>query len=418
VVSRTGGIDGGRVTLRVGPGPFKRTWVAEHRDYEEGRRFRDVQVRGPFAHWTHTHLFEPGPAGSSWLEDRIEYELPAGLGVGGSWVAALLEEMFTYRHRTTEADLRAHAECRGRKAMKVAVTGASGLVGGALLPYLTTGGHEVVRLVRREPMGNGEVQWDPAAGKLDTASLAGVEAVVHLSGESVADGRWTEARKARLRESRLLPTRLLAESLARMDRPPKVLVSASAIGYYGDRGSEALSESSPAGTGFLADLCGAWEAATEPARRAGIRVVNLRIGIVLSPAGGALGKMLLPFKLGAGGRIGDGRQLMSWIGLDDLLDVIHHALIDGRLSGPVNAVSPEPVTNAELTKVLGRVLGRPTVAPLPAFAARLALGEMADALLLSSAGVQPERLLAAGHTFRHADLEAALRHLLGRATAA
>ncbi len=302
--------------------------------------------------------------------------------------------------------------------MKVAVTGASGLIGGALVPFLSTGGHEVVRLVRSPPKTGDEVGWDPDAGRLDAAALRGVSAVVHLAGESIADGRWTPARKARLRSSRLGSTRLLAETLAGMDRPPRVLVCASAIGFYGDRGSEVLSEASMPGQGFLADLCQEWEEAAEPARRQGIRVVHLRIGIVLSPAGGALGKMLLPFRLGAGGRIGDGRQIMSWISLDDLLDVIHRALVDDRLRGPVNAVSPRPATNAEFTGVLGQVLRRPTVAPLPALAARLAFGEMADALLLSSARVHPHRLQAVGHTFRHSDLEAALRHLLGRATAA
>jgi uncharacterized protein len=416
VVSRTGGIDGGRVTLRVGPGPFKRTWVAEHRDYEEDRLFRDVQIRGPFSHWTHTHLFGPATSATSFIEDRIEYELPGRVPVGGAWVAAMLDEMFTYRHRTTEGDLRAHAECRDGKAMKVAVTGASGLVGGALVPFLTTGGHDVVRLVRAEPLGVGEVQWNPAAGRLDAARLGGVDAVVHLAGASIADGRWTAARKARIVQSRVGPTRLLARTLAGMDRPPRVLVCASAIGYYGNRGSETLDETSAPGEGFLADVCQEWEAAAQPARDRGIRVVHLRIGIVLSPSGGALGKMLLPFKLGMGGRIGDGRQFMSWISLDDLLDVIHRAMTDRRLSGPVNAVSPQPVTNAEFTAALGRTLGRPTFAPFPALAARLALGEMADALLLSSARVHPARLIEADHAFRHPEIEAALRHLLGRAT--
>jgi uncharacterized protein (TIGR01777 family) len=418
VLSRTGGLDGGRLVLRVGPGPLKLTWIAQHQDYVEGRLFRDVQVKGPFSQWTHTHSFEAGPSGSSWLEDRVDYDLPLRSPVGGSWVAGMLEEMFTYRHRTTEADLRAHAECRGGSAMKVVLTGSSGLIGGALVPFLTTGGHEVVRLVRSAPKGPHEASWDPSSGRLDPSALAGAEGVVHLAGESIADGRWSAARKARLRTSRLGSTRLLAETLAAMDRRPRVLVCASAIGYYGDRADALLTEASPPGEGFLAELCQEWEEAAEPARRAGIRVVHLRIGIVLSPSGGALGKMLLPFKLGAGGRIGEGRQYMSFIGLDDLLDVIHRALTDARLSGPVNAVSPQPVTNREFTRVLGRVLGRPTLAPVPALAVRLAFGEMADELLLSSTRVAPARLLAVGHAFRHPDLEGALRHLLGRATAA
>ena len=335
--------------------------------------------------------------------------------MGGRAVRALLERMFGYRHRVTAADLAAHAGCRGDKAMKVAITGSSGLVGGALAPFLTTGGHEVVRLVRRPPRANDEVRWDPEAGVVDAAALEGVDAVVHLAGENIAGGRWTEARKARLRSSRVGPTRLLAETLAGLKRKPQVLVSASAIGYYGSRGDAWVIETDAAADDFLGRLSGEWEGAAEAARRAGIRVVHPRIGIVLSPAGGALGKMLLPFKAGLGGVLGPGTQYMSWIALDDLLGVIHHLLDRQDIEGPVNAVAPEPVTNAVFTKTLGRVLGRPTVAPAPAFALRLAFGEMADAALLGSTRVKAERLLATGYRFRFPDLEGALRHLLGRA---
>jgi uncharacterized protein (TIGR01777 family) len=242
-----------------------------------------------------------------------------------------------------------------------------------------------------------------------------MEAVVHLAGENIASGRWTAARKARIRSSRVMGTRTLCETLARLSQPPKVLVSASAIGYYGDRGAEPLWENSAFGTGFLAEVCRAWEEATQPAVQKGIRVVLLRIGIVLSPAGGALAKMLIPFQLGLGGVIGSGNQYMSWIALDDVAGVIAHALVTDTLQGPVNAVAPYPVTNREFTKTLGRVLRRPTVFPLPGFAARLAFGEMADALLLASTRVEPKRLLATQYVFRYPELEDALRHLLGKA---
>ncbi|MBI3300786.1 MAG: TIGR01777 family protein [Deltaproteobacteria bacterium] len=300
--------------------------------------------------------------------------------------------------------------------MKILVTGASGLVGSALVPFLTTGGHAVTRLVRSQPRtGAAEVRWDPEAGILDTASLAGVDAVVHLAGENIAAGRWTAERKARIRDSRVKGTKTLCETLARLAQPPTVLVSASATGYYGDRGEELLREESASGSGFLAEVCRAWEAATEPAVQKGIRVVLLRIGIVLSPAGGALAKMLLPFKMGVGGVIGSGEQYMSWIGLDDVVGAIHHALMADTLRGPVNAVAPDAVTNREFTKTLGWVLGRPTVFPLPVFAARLAFGEIADELLLASTRVEPARLAATEYQFRHPDLEGALRYLLGRA---
>jgi len=297
--------------------------------------------------------------------------------------------------------------------MHIAVTGASGLVGSALVPFLTTGGHRVTRLVRKSP-GTNEVGWDLAEGIRELSRLEGVDAVVHLAGESIAAGRWTEARKAEIRRSRVQGTRRLCESLARLGRPPKALVTASAVGFYGDRGDETLTEGSAPGGDFLARLCQEWEAATEPASRAGIRVVHLRFGMILSPAGGALKKMLLPFKLGAGGRIGSGAQYMSWITIDDAIGAIQHAITAEPLRGPVNAAAPAPVTNAEFTRILARVLLRPAVAPMPAFVARLAFGELADALLLSSQRVMPTRLQAAGYRFRFPDLEAALRHLLGR----
>jgi uncharacterized protein len=301
--------------------------------------------------------------------------------------------------------------------MKVLVTGASGLVGSALVPYLTTGGHRITCLVRSQPRpGAAEMRWDPASGVEDSGGLEGMEAVVHLAGENIAGGRWTAARKARIRSSRVMGTRTLCETLTRLSQPPKVLVSASAIGYYGDRGAEPLWENSAFGTGFLAEVCRAWEEATQPAVQKGIRVVLLRIGIVLSPAGGALAKMLIPFKLGLGGVIGSGNQYMSWIALDDVVSVIAHALVTDTLQGPVNAVAPYPVTNREFTKTLGRVLKRPTMFPLPGFGARLAFGEMADALLLASTRVEPKRLLATQYVFRYPELEGALRHLLGKAS--
>jgi hypothetical protein len=301
------------------------------------------------------------------------------------------------------------------KAMTIAVSGASGLVGTALIPLLTTGGHKVRRLVRSEPNRmDGEIGWDPAAGRLEPSDLEGIDAVIHLGGESIASGRWTEKKQKRIRDSRVESTRLLSETLARMERPPKTLLCASAVGYYGDRGDETLNEEAAPGRGFLADVCQEWEQAAQPAREAGIRVANLRFGVVLSPGGGALRQMLPLFRRGLGGRLGSGDQYLSWIGIDDAIGAVFHTLAKVDLSGPINVTAPEPVTNRQFTAVLSKVLRRPAVLPAPSAALRLVMGAMADELLLASARVVPERLLNSGYEFRNKDLESVLRHLLGK----
>jgi hypothetical protein len=417
VVERHGGIeDGARLVLRLGPAGLGPRWVAEHRDYIEGEQFRDVQTAGPFAHWVHTHRVEPDGPDACWLEDRIEYALPFGaLGtlVGGGFTRRKLARMFRYRHALTAADIAAHRRVQGVGAMKILVTGANGLIGGTLVPFLTTGGHEVVRLTRG-PTRAGAASWDPERGTIDREALEGLDAVVHLAGENISTGRWTAEKKARIRDSRVEGTRLLCEALAGLRRRPTVLVAASAIGFYGHRGRDVVDEDSAPGGGFLADVCREWEAATVSAAAAGVRVVNLRIGVVLSATGGALASLLTPFKLGVGGPVGSGRQYMSWIAIDDVADAILFALTTPSLAGPVNAVAPTPVTNAEFVRTLGAVLSRPAILPLPAFAVRLLFGEMGEELLLSSTRVEPHRLQAAGFTFRFPTLEPALRHLLGR----
>lgn len=294
--------------------------------------------------------------------------------------------------------------------LRVAVAGSSGLLGTELSRRLETEGHAVLRLVRRPPRGEGEARWDPEAGRVDAAALEGLDAVVNLAGENVAK-RWTEERKRRIRASRVDASRLLAEALAGLARKPRVLVNASAVGFYGSRGDERLDEMSSPGHDFLAGVVRDWEAATRPAADAGIRVVLPRFGVVLTARGGALAKMLTPFRLGAGGTLGGGRQWMSWISLDDAVDVILRALRDERMAGPVNAVAGA-VTNEELTRTLGRVLRRPALVPVPAFALRLMFGEMADGTVLVSQRVEHRRLTQIGHSFRHPELEAALRAAL------
>ncbi|MET0622558.1 MAG: TIGR01777 family oxidoreductase [Pyrinomonadaceae bacterium] len=303
--------------------------------------------------------------------------------------------------------------------MKVIVTGSTGLVGRALVRSLLADGHEVTRLVRggsqsfRAP-GTAAVHWNPERGEIDAGELEGHDAAVHLAGENVGEGRWDDEKKRRIIESRKKGTSLLASALAGLSAKPRVLVSASATGYYGDRGDEILREESASGSDFLSEVCREWEKATLQASQAGVRVVHLRIGVVLDGEGGALQKMLTPFKLGLGGKIGSGSQYMNWITLEDLIAVIRRAIEDESLRGPVNAVAPQQVTNAEFTKALGHALGRPTVFAVPAFAARLAFGEVADALLMASTRVEPARLKEAGFQFKHPEIEGALRSVLGK----
>lgn len=297
--------------------------------------------------------------------------------------------------------------------MKVLVTGSSGFVGSALVPALSEAGHSVRRLVRdRDQVRPGAFFWDPTRNQLDSAALTDLDAVVHLAGDNIAVGRWTQARKRALRESRVVGTKLLANAIAGCAKPPGVFVSASAIGFYGDRGSEWLDEESSPGTGFLPTVCAEWEAASDPVATARIRRVILRFGIILAPCGGALAKMLTPFRLGLGGVIGSGNQFMSWITLEDVVGVIRHVTDRPSLQGVVNAVSPQPVTNREFTQRLASAVHRPAFLPLPAFAARLAFGEMADAALLASARVKPGRLLQSGYPFRHSQLEPSLAEML------
>ncbi|MCV7303298.1 TIGR01777 family protein [Mycobacterium barrassiae] len=409
VLAEADSLADGRALLGL-PGGLR--WVAQHdaTRFDPPHRFVDVlSSEGPrswppriVGRWTHVHEFEEVPSGTR-VYDRVEAPVPA----------AALRPMFAYRHRQLADDLAAHRDAReaGLRPLVVAVTGATGLVGTALSAFLTTGGHRVIRLVRHAPRSPDERRWDPDRPHADL--LSGVDAVVHLAGASIA-GRFTTAHKAAIRDSRIEPTRRLAEvAAAGSFKGP--FVCASAIGVYGfDRGDAVLCEESVRGDGFLADVVADWEAATAPAADAGLRVVNVRTGIVQSARGGTL-RLLRPlFTAGLGGRVGTGRQWLSWIALDDLLDVYYRALYDARLSGPVNAVAPTPVRNADYTKALARVLHRPAVLPVPPLGPRILLGEQGSRELAeANQRVTPTKLEIVGHRFRHPDIDGALAHELG-----
>jgi uncharacterized protein (TIGR01777 family) len=298
--------------------------------------------------------------------------------------------------------------------MKILISGSHGLVGTALMKSLEPEGHEVFRLVRYAPSSDAEIEWSPDRYSIALARIEGFDAVVNLAGESIAEGRWTEDKKQRIRESRVKGTKLLGDALANLTNPPKTFICASAIGYYGNRGDEILTETSAPGDDFLAEVCVEWEKATALATEKGIRVLNTRFGVILDAHGGALAKMLPPFRAGLGGKIGSGKQWMSWIALDDVVGALKFALTNEALGGPVNFVTPNPVTNAEFTNTLGKVLSRPTLFPIPAFGVRLLFGEMGEALLLAGQRVAPKRLMTEGYQFQYSQLDAALRHVLAK----
>ena len=419
VLERSGGIrDGGEVRLRIKRGPTSFDWHLRHRDYEYARRFRDEQVSGPLKSWVHTHGFSTREGGGTLVTDDVELEPPlgpAGAALGPVFLKTELARLFRFRYRRLFTDLARHAAHASRPRLTVAITGSTGLIGESLTHFLTTGGHRVIRLVRdSRRVGGNRVFWNPAVGEIDAEPLREADAVVHLAGTSIASGRWTDARKKSILESRVKGTELISRTLAELRDGPRVLISASAVGYYGDRGSETLDEGASPGKGFLAGVCRAWEAATRPAERAGIRVVHLRGGVVLTPAGGAIGQMLLPFKMGVGGRIGSGKQYMSWIDHDDHVALIHHALHTESLRGPVNATAPHPVTNATFTDALGRAVGRPTVIPVPALALKAVFGELGTEALLWGQRVLPRKALDSGFHFFYEGVEDSLRFELGR----
>lgn len=460
IIRKEGSIrDGDRLIFAVRKGPFWLPWEAAHKNYvpvlgpSDVGQFEDVQVRGPFAYWSHIHSCRPfprptgsgpgdqaplgeppqvkaaGPApvdnnisGQSLLHDQVEYSLPLGLlgrAAGGAFVRKVIERMFTFRHERTLRDVRRHALAQTSLVMsglpplmRVGMSGSGGAIGSQLLHFLTTGGHRVDRLVRRKADATkGEIFWQPGAGsrggQIDDAALEGCDAIIHLAGEGVASGRWTPAKMAAIRDSRVEGTKLIARAAASLRNRPRVLVVASGIHYYGDRGDQELTEEAGVGSGFLAEVSREWEAAVKPAEEAGIRVVILRIGLVLSPRGGLLAR-LLPFaRAGLMPVLGSGTQWWSWIGQDDLMGVILHALSTESVRGPLNAVAPQPVTMREFADRLARTVKRPLGLRVPGWLLRAGAGEMADVALTSTRAV-PDLLRRAGFKFMTPSLSAAL----------
>lgn len=412
VQSEAASLASGRAVLGL-PGGLR--WIAEHdpAGYDPPHRFADVLARdglrslplSALLSWRHTHRFEEAGDGGTQVTDRVDTPIPA----------ALLRQTFAYRHRQLDADLRAHRRTaeQGVRPHTVAISGSSGMIGAALAAFLSTGGHRVIRLVRHAPNGPDERRWDP----LDPAAdlLTGVDAVVHLAGSPIA-GWFSERHRRAVRDSRVEPTRLLAKVAAGTADGPHTLITASAVGYYGyGRGDDVLDEGQVRGDGFLADVVADWEAASTVAEEAGLRVVRVRTGIVQSPAGGMLRVLYPIFGAGLGGRLGGGREWMSWIDLDDLVDIYHRAIVDPRLSGAINAVAPEPVRNVDYTRTLGRALSRPAIVPIPGFAPAVLLGgQGAREMALADQRVVPAKLDGLGHAFRYAELENSLRHQLGR----
>ena len=417
LISRNGqGIDKGvQVTFRMKVFGIPRIWEAEHFDFQENRLFRDRQTRGPFAKWEHHHLFHSTGPATCLMEDRVVYRLPLSplsLPFAGH-AQKELERIFRYRHDVLKYDM-AHWVGKVRK-QRILISGASGTIGKALVPFLRTCGHDVIRLVRDpEDTAEDALYWDPYANDLDMAAAGPVDAVISLNGVDISRGKWTEAQKKKIIDSRVIPTRVLVEKMRAMPNPPSVFISSSAIGLYGDAGDRTLTEDDPMGECFISTVCNRWEAASLGADRGGIRTVQLRIGVVLTPAGGALERMKLAFTMGCGTRVSHGRQYMSWISMDDALTGILHILENRDIHGPVNLTAPNPVTNAEFTRTLGRVLNRPAPFVMPRAVALCLWADMGKETLLASARVLPERLLATGFSFAHPTLEPALRHVLGR----
>jgi uncharacterized protein (TIGR01777 family) len=415
--------NGDETVFKVSLGPIKKKWVAKHHSVIPGEQFADRMMRGPFGAWNHVHRFESVSDNVTTIYDDVEYKLPVHFLTGwsaGITVLPRMRQMFKYRSTRVTNDIKQIQATSELPRQRVLVSGSTGMIGLQLCAFLETAGHEVHRLMRVEtklpPDVNSEkvIRWNDRTGEVIEGDMNGFDAVIHLAGAGIGDKRWSKKRKQFIRDSRVIPTENLSKVLANLDNPPKSLLCGSAIGFYGNRGTEDLDESSTAGDDYLADVCGQWETASNEAKTAGIRVSHLRSGIVVSPLGGALSKLLLPAKMGAGGPVGGGRQMQSWISLDDEVYAIHHLMMNESSEGAYNLTAPNPVSQKQFARVLGRVLRRPGFMPLPGFMIRIMFGEMGQKLVLEGQNALPKRLQESGFEFTYSDLEACLRNCLGR----
>lgn len=415
--------DGEQTRFRIRLGPLRPMWIAQHHGVVSGEVFNDVMVKGPFGRWDHEHRFLALDDVRSELKDTVQWKLPfhpLTFWTSPITVQPRLRQMFAHRTRRVRSDLQRISQYAKLPKQKVLVTGSTGLIGMQLCAFLVSAGHQVTRLVRQSTTLPSDVKhddvviWNEQTGVVEQGDLNGFDTVIHLAGAGIGDKRWNAKRKQEIRESRTIPTSHLANLLTQLDQPPKTLLCGSAIGWYGNRGTEILDEQSAIGGGLLAEICYEWENAALPAKDAGIRTVFMRTGIVTTPLGGALAKLLLPAKMGAGGPVGGGKQYYSWISLDDQIYAIYHLMMNPQCEGAYNLTSPEPVTQKVYAKTLGRVLRRPAFAPAPGFALKILLGEMAQSLVLDGQRVLPTRLLESGYTFEHTNLEQCLRQALGK----
>ena len=415
--------DGEETIFKVSLGPIKQKWIARHHSVVEGESFADRMMKGPFGAWNHQHKFIPGKDGVTTVSDNVEYKLPLHIFTG--WSAGLtvlprMRQMFHFRSTRVTKDLLRIQATSDKPRQKVLVSGSTGMIGLQLCAFLEAAGHDVYRLMRiptkLPPDVNSSkvIRWDDLSGKILEGDMNGFDTVIHLAGAGIGDKRWSKKRKKLIRDSRVIPTQNLSKVLASLDKPPKALLCASAVGFYGNRGDEVLDEKSSRGDDFLSDICSEWENASQGAKDAGIKVVHLRTGIVVSPLGGALAKLLLPAKMGGGGPIGGGRQMQSWISLDDQIYAIHHLMMTDSSEGPYNLTAPNPVSQKQFAKVLGKVLRRPAFMPLPGFVMRIMFGEMGKKLVLEGQDARPNRLLDSGFEFTYTDIESCFRNCLGR----
>lgn len=416
-------VDGDETVFKVKLGPFRQKWVARHHSVVSGESFADRMIKGPFGAWNHNHEFQTDSNGVTSVIDNVEYKLPLHILTGwsaGFTVLPRMKQMFEFRSVRVANDLKQIQATADLPRQRILVSGSTGMIGLQLCAFLEAAGHDVHRLLRPSTKlptdvdSTKIVRWNDLTGEILEGDMNGFDSIIHLAGAGIGDKRWSKKRLKLIRDSRIIPTQNLAKIVAKLDQPPKKILCSSAIGFYGNRGTEVLDESSTTGDDFLAELCKEWEGASDVAKDAGLNVIHLRTGIVMSPLGGALAKLLLPAKMGAGGPVGGGKQMQSWISLDDEIYAIHHLMMKEDSTGAYNLTAPNPVSQKKFAKTLGKVLRRPAFAPLPGFVIKLLFGQMGKKLVLEGQDVRPTRLLESGYEFTHSELESCLRSCLGK----